>query len=157
MIDETPQPRIPLTSLIFGFGPVLPLPIAAILAWTLAPPGPMVVTWLAIGWGSAILIFLSGVRRGLSFDGDAETPPRALLVMIWLFLLGFGGLVSLTPLISLTLLAIGYASVAILDPIAARRGEAPPHFARLRPVQMAIAVFGLVALILHRTAMTVPL
>ena len=35
----------------------------------------------------------------------------------------------------------------ILDPIAARDGQAPLFFARLRPPQMAIAVASLVALL----------
>jgi hypothetical protein len=153
---DDPRPRIPTTSLIFGYGPVLLLPIAAVMAWTLPTPVPTVVTWLAIGWASAILIFLAGVRRGLSFRGDGEAPLSTLAAMIWLFLLGLGGLVSPTPLMSLTLLAIGYVSVAILDPIAARRGEAPAHFARLRPPQMGIAVLGLIGLILHRTSLMMP-
>jgi hypothetical protein len=148
--------RIPVSSLIFGYGPVLPLPIAAAMAWTTEQSVPTVVTWLAIWWGAAILTFLSGVRRGLSFRGDEEAPLSAMIVMIWLFVLGAGALVAPTPLMSLVMLVIGYASIAILDPIAARRGEAPPHFARLRPPQMAIAVLGLIGLILHRAAMAVP-
>lgn len=151
------SPRIPLTSLVFGYGPVLPLPVAAILSWTMAPPVPTAATWLAIWWAAAILIFLSGVRRGLSFRGDEETRAAPLIAMIWLFVLGAGALVAPTPLVSLVLLAIGYASVAILDPISARRGEAPPHFANLRPPQMGIAILGLIGLILHRAALAMPL
>ena len=155
MID-TP-PRIPLTSLIFGYGPVIPLPIAAVMAWTLPPPVPTVVMWLAIWWAASILIFLAGVRRGLGFRGDAETAAGPLIAMIWLFLMGAGALVCPTPLMSLVLLAIGYASVAILDPIAARTGGAPPHFARLRPPQMGVAMIGLIGLILYHATLTVPL
>jgi hypothetical protein len=151
------RPRIPLTSLVFGYGPVLPLPVAAILSWTTAPPVPTVVTWLAIWWAAAILIFLAGVRRGRSFRGDEETHAAPLIAMLWLFVLGAGALVAPTPLVSLVLLAIGYASVAILDPISARRGEAPPHFERLRPPQMGIALLGLIGLILHRAALAMPL
>jgi hypothetical protein len=154
---DDPPPRIPTSSLILGYGPVLPLPIAAILAWTLAPPFPTVVTWLAIWWAASILIFLAGVRRGLSFRGDDEVPIAPLIAMAWLFLLGAGALVAATPLMSLVLLAIGYASVAILDPISVRRGDAPPHFARLRPPQMGLALIGLIGLILHRAALTVPI
>jgi hypothetical protein len=43
-------------------------------------------------------------------------------------------------------LIVGYGSVALLDPPAARRGEVPAHFARLRPPQMLVAMSGLVAL-----------
>lgn len=156
-MDDPADRPIPVTSLIFGYGPVLPLPIAAVLAWAMPAPWPTVVTWLAIWWGASILIFLAGVRRGRSFRGDEEAPTAALVAMIWLFVLGAGALASPTPLMSLVLLAIGYASVAILDPIAARKGEAPPHFGRLRPPQMGIALLGLIGLILHRGAMAVPL
>lgn len=155
-MDDPADAPIPTTSLIFGYGPVLPLPIAAILAWTMPAPWPTVVSWLAIWWGASILIFLAGVRRGRSFRGDEEATLPALIAMVWLFVLGAGALASPTPLMSLVLLSIGYASVAILDPIAARRGEAPPHFARLRPPQMGIALLGLIGLILHRGAMAIP-
>lgn len=151
------QPRIPLTSLVFGYGPVLPLPIAALMAWTLPPPVPTVAMWLAIWWGASILIFLAGVRRGRSFHGDAETPVAPLIAMIWLFVLGAGAFVCPTPLMSLVLLTIGYASIAVLDPMAARKGEAPPHFARLRPPQMGIALLGLIGLIVYHATLAVPI
>ncbi len=156
-MDDPAERPIPLTSLIFGFGPVLPFPLAAVLAWVLPGPWPMVVTWLAIWWGASILIFLAGVRRGRSFSGDAETPLPPLIAMMWLFVLGAAALVSPTPLLSLVLLAFGYASIAILDPISARRGDAPPHFARLRPPQMGIALIGLIGLILHHGAQALPI
>jgi hypothetical protein len=156
-MDDPADRPIPVTSLIFGYGAVVPLPVAAVVAWVMASPWPTVVTWLAIWWGASILIFLAGVRRGLGFRGDAETPASVLVPMLWLFGLGAGALASPTPLTSLVLLAIGYASIAILDPIAARRGEAPPHFARMRPTQMGVALLGLVGLILHRSAMAVPI
>ena len=47
------------------------------------------------------------------------------------------------------MLLVGFLRVGILDPLAARRGEAPPFFARRRTVQMAIPVVCL-ALILLR-------
>jgi hypothetical protein len=48
---------------------------------------------------------------------------------------------------ALVLLIVGYASVAILDPIAARRQEVPAHFARLRPLQMGIGILALLAML----------
>lgn len=48
---------------------------------------------------------------------------------------------------ALPLLLAGYVSLAVLDPWAARQGEAPPFFARLRPAQMAIPVACLAALL----------
>ena len=38
------------------------------------------------------------------------------------------------------LLLVGYLGLEILDPIAARKLEAPLFFARLRPAQMAIPI-----------------
>ncbi len=43
---------------------------------------------------------------------------------------------------ALGLLIVGYVAIAVLDPIAARRGEAPLFFERLRPFQMPLAVLG---------------
>ncbi len=39
---------------------------------------------------------------------------------------------------------MGYLSLQVLDPIAARKLEAPLYFARLRPAQMAVPVVCLV-------------
>jgi hypothetical protein len=100
-------------------------------------------------WGCAILLFLSGVRRGLSFRTEGGPTWVQIATMLGLFLLGFGGLVllflgALRP--ALALLIVGFTGVAILDPIAARRGEAPLFFARLRPFQIPIAIVSLCAL-----------
>ena len=99
-------------------------------------------------WGAAILLFLAGVTRGLSFFTAGGPRPIQLATMGWLFLLGLAGLM-LPPLYALAALIVGYGSVALLDPPAARRGEAPAHFARLRPPQMLVAIAGLVALALR--------
>jgi hypothetical protein len=40
-------------------------------------------------------------------------------------------------------LLAGHATLMLLDPVAARRGEAPLYFARLRPPQMGLAVASL--------------
>ena len=47
------------------------------------------------------------------------------------------------------LLIAGYLGVALFDPWAARHGEAPRYFARLRPPQMAVALAGLAILLLR--------
>ncbi len=41
------------------------------------------------------------------------------------------------------LLLAGYASLIVFDVRAARKLEAPPYFARLRPVQMLIPIASL--------------
>ncbi|MET3691092.1 hypothetical protein ABID43_000611 [Methylobacterium goesingense] len=70
--------------------------------------------------------------------------------MIGLFSLGFAALVLTTldaAVPALLLLLVGFTAIAVLDPIAARRGKAPLFFARLRPVQIPIALVSLAALL----------
>ncbi|WP_428390258.1 hypothetical protein [Lichenicoccus sp.] len=82
-------------------------------------------------------------------------PMAAILVWIagpaWAaaILLGLGALLSPWPAVTLGLLLLGYVSIAILDPLAARRHETPAFFARLRPFQMPIAIAGLAVLIVR--------
>ncbi|WP_156311811.1 hypothetical protein [Methylobacterium platani] len=47
------------------------------------------------------------------------------------------------PAIAAVLLIAGFGLVAVLDPVAARRGETPLFFARLRPVQRPLAIVSL--------------
>ena len=153
------DPRIPLSSLVLAYGPVLPLPLAAI-GWLLLPfPWPGGLLWLAVWWGGAILTFLAGVRRGLSFQGVGASFPE-LALMTWLFVLGAGAIAAAlavhTPLLPLTMLVLGYATLAIVDPISARRGRAPAHFETLRPLQMGVALIGLIALIVEWCVTKVP-
>jgi hypothetical protein len=143
--DRDPSP--PGLSLLFGYGPMLPIVAAAIAGWTLPRTG-WPIACLGLVWAAAILLFLAGVRRGLAFRTPGGERIGEMATMIWLFLLGLAALVAI-PLwgaASAGLLAIGYASVAILDPIAALREEAPAHFARLRPPQMALGLCGILAL-----------
>jgi hypothetical protein len=156
---EFRDPRIPLSSLILAYGPVLPLPLAAI-GWAVLPhPWPGVVLWLAVWWGGAILTFLAGVRRGLSFEGEGASMAE-LALMTWLFLLGAGSIACAlavrTPLLPLTMLVLGYGTIAVVDPISARRGRAPAHFERLRLPQMSVALIGLIALMIEWTMTKVP-
>ena len=138
---EAADARIPPLSLIFGYGPVLVLPIAALAAWAKVPLA------LLIGqiWGAAILIFLAGVARGLSFFTPGGPHVSQMLTMILRFSLGLLALVA-GPATGFALLLIGYASIALTDPWLARWGGAPRHFARLRPPQMLVALVGLAAL-----------
>jgi hypothetical protein len=150
------DPRPPLLSILFGYGPALPLPIAALVAWIAPAPAPFIAVSLAVWWGAAILLFLAGVRRGLSFRTEGGPRLSQMLTMMWLFVLGAGALAVPTALSALALLVLGYASILVLDPIAARRGEAPAHFARLRPPQMGLALLGLVALMVETVARVMP-
>ena len=60
-MPEGASPRIPLLSLVFGYGPVLVLPLTALAAWAGTPLA------LLIGqiWGAAILIFV-GIKMSIS-------------------------------------------------------------------------------------------
>ena len=137
---------VPLDGLVLGYGPMLPFP-AAVLALLLAPaPWAAAALALVVLWGAAILMFLGGVRRGLSFRTPGGPRASQLAMMLWLFLAGLGAMVAPAAW-ALALLLAGYASLMVLDPVAARREEAPLYFARLRPPQMAVASVSLAALL----------
>ncbi len=117
--------------------------LAALAAWAGAPLA------LLVGqiWGAAILVFLAGVARGLSFFTPGGTHISQMLTMALRFTLGFLALIAGPPT-GFGLLILGYASIALTDPWLARWGGAPQHFARLRPPQMLVAIAGLIALFL---------
>ncbi len=105
---------------------------------------------LVVLWGAAILLFLAGVRRGLSFRTPNGATAGQIAASMWYFTAGFGSLLlwaledalgSKAP--AMLLLLIGYASLIVFDVRAAWRLEAPPYFARLRPVQMLIPIASL--------------
>ena len=66
--------------------------------------------------------------------------------MAFLFGLAVAALLTNPSRLSLRILVLGFACVALFDVLAARREEAPPYVARLRPVQMAIPVLALRAI-----------
>ncbi len=148
------EPRaVPWLSVVFGYGPMLPFLGGAALVWLLRGEAAEAIFRLTLLWACAILLFLSGVRRGVSFRTEGGARATQIVTMLGLFLLGFFALVafmlgSVVP--ALVLLMLGFAAIAVLDPIAARRGEAPLFFERLRPFQMPLAVLGLAALLAHR-------
>jgi hypothetical protein len=145
-IEVIESERIPALDIVFGFGPAVPFLLGSAAAWLLQQPSRMIALQLVTLWGSAILLFLSGVRRGLSFrTEDGPTWPQ-IATMLALFCLGLCALAALlidalTP--ALITLWVGYAAVFLLDPIAARRGEAPLHFSRLRRLQIPIILTAL--------------
>lgn len=104
---------------------------------------------LAALWGALILAFVAGVRRGFGFGApDASTRAELVAMLVYFVPAGVALLLAWVRyrLASLLLLAAGYALVGLLDARAARRGDAPAHFALLRPVQMMIPVLSLIAL-----------
>ncbi len=146
-IDIDEPAATPALSLVLGYLAVLPFAAGAVAAWL--GGGLMLLAVQAVAlWGAAILIFLSGVRRGLSFRTPGGPRGRQIAMVFWLFL---AGLVSLVlPLeLAVGLLLLGYGSLALLDPPAARRGEAPLFFEGFRPPQMLVAVLGLAAILVR--------
>lgn len=147
--DRTVDPAaVPTLSLVFGFGPMLPIVATGIGALALPDPLRAVAIVAGIGWATAILLFIAGVRRGYGFAVAAQPQIGTLVATFAIF---FAGLLAipfflLSPVIGIMLLILGYAGVALLDPLAARRGDAPRHFAKLRPPQMGVGVVGLVLL-----------
>ncbi len=148
----TAKRPVPLLGLLFGYGAMLPLVLSAAASWLLPAPWPVLALRLGLIWASAILAFLAGVRRGLSFRTEGGPTTAQLLGMLWLFALAFAALAAPWPVVSCALLLVGYASVAVLDTLAARDGEAPGFFASLRPPQMLIALVSL-AVLAARVAM----
>lgn len=142
---DTPE-RTPPLSLLLGYGPALVILVAGALALAQVP---YALTFGCI-WAAAILIFLAGVVRGLSFFTDGGPRLTQVAVMMARFLCGLVALV-LPPILATPLLAAGYLTSLLYDPAAARSGAAPRYFARLRPPQMAIALVGLVLLFVAAT------
>ena len=145
-IEVIESSRIPALDFVFAFGPMAPFVIGAATASWLSGTLRIAALQATALWGTAILLFLSGVRRGLSFRTENGPTVVQLATMLGLFTLGFGALIILwldhvTP--ALLMLVAGYAAVVVLDPIAARRGEAPLYFHRLRRWQIPIALIAL--------------
>ncbi|MFD0936167.1 DUF3429 domain-containing protein [Methylobacterium trifolii] len=146
------EPReTPWLGVVLGYGPMLPFAAGAAAAWWWRDSWDELILLVTIFYGAAILLFLSGVRRGVSFRTEGGPTVVQIATMLGLFGLGLGALLFVGVLgnrvIALDLLIAGFVAVAVLDPIAAKRGEAPLFFARLRPLQMPIAVLSLAALL----------
>ena len=133
------HPEIPWLSVVLGFGPMLPIVAGAIVAWTTESLVRGEAILLSVLYASAILAFLAGVRRGLSFrtEGGPALAQLATMATLWLAaFLALACIVHAYALPALLILAISYAASMILDPLAARAGQAPLFFARLRPPQL---------------------
>ena len=144
------RPEVPWLSVVLGYGPMIPFVVGAILAWVTRGAIRAEIVLLTIIWAASILAFLAGVRRGLSFRTEGGPAVAQLVTMFGLYVLALAALVLVVEglaLASVALLLVGFAAIAVLDPIAARKGEAPLFFARLRPTQISIAVAGLAALL----------
>lgn len=150
VVDE--HPEVPWLSVVLGFGPMLPIGAGAVAAWTTGGLIRGEAILLTAIYASSILAFLAGVRRGLSFrtEGGPALAQLATMAMLWLAaLIALACISHALAVPALALLVVGYTALMILDPIAARAGQAPIFFGRLRPPQMLIAVIALVALLVN--------
>ncbi len=140
---EQVQPRTPLVSLLLAYAATVPTAAAA-AAVLLAPSswrGPA----LRLGslWAGAVLCFLAGVRRGLSFRQPGGSTVSEIGATVSLFSLGAGSLVLPRGRMSLLTLVSGFVLLGVDDVRAARRDEAPRYFARIRPVQLLVPLASL--------------
>ncbi len=149
-IEITERPQVPWLSVVLGYGPMLPFVGGAIAAWLLRGAWRDEVILLTVIWAASILSFLAGVRRGLSFRTQGGPALAQIVTMTCLFVLALTSFVAIIhgfAFVAIALVLVGFATIMILDPIAAHEGQAPLFFARLRPPQMSIAVISLAALL----------
>lgn len=144
---ESTKEHTPPLSLLLAYAAMLPMAVGAAGSVAARSAG---TARLTTAWAGAVLCFLSGVRRGLGFRQAGGSTVGQVASMFSLFMLGAGSLLSpwRVPALALALLLPGYGSEIVLDPAAARRGEAPRYFARLRPVQLLIPIGSLALLLL---------
>lgn len=140
------DPRIPVNSAILGYGPMLPLVVAALGTWFGAGVLPDVALRLAIIWAALILTFIGGVRRGFGFGVDRTSTAAEIATSTGYFALAGLALVAPRADWALPLLIGGFLLAAFLDRRAALAGDAPRHFARLRPPQLGIGAAALAAI-----------
>ncbi len=143
-MDRSSSP-VPTDSIVFGYGPMLPLVAAGVGVWILPGGWPVIIVQFAIVWAALILSFIGGVRRGFGFaTPGASTPVEIAAAVAYVTIAGLSLVVSRAA-IAVALLAAGYALAALLDRRAALAGNAPAHFARLRPPQLLLGCAGLAA------------
>lgn len=142
----TERPQIPWLSVVFGYLPMVPFVGGAIGAWLLPVWLRPEVISLTIIWAAAILAFLGGVRRGLSFRTEGGPALAQIITMFCVYVLAFLALASASFGLftsAVAMLFVGFLALETLDPVAARNGQAPLFFARLRPAQLGVAVASL--------------
>ncbi len=145
--EEDPKARAPAISLLLAYAAMVPIAMGTTASFVLDRDRQPTVTGLTVAWAGAVLCFLAGVRRGLSFRQPGGSTVAQVATMLWLFVLGAGALVSPRRGAALVLLPLGYGSMAVLDPKAAGRDEAPRYMARLRPTQMLVPILSLMVLL----------
>jgi hypothetical protein len=152
VIAQEPH-EVPWLSIVFGFGPMIPFIGGAATAWWLRGEAGGAVLAATALWACAILLFLSGVRRGVSFRTEGGATLTQMVTMLGYFgagLVALGATYLGWMTTALVVLLAAYSTMPALDAVAARRGEAPLFFARLRPIQIPMAIVSLAALLVLR-------
>jgi hypothetical protein len=143
---------VPRDALLFGYGSMIPFLAAATAAWTLPAPWPAYFVVMSIIWGALLLSFVAGVRRGYGFGNPGAWAKTEIVSVVAYVLPALTALtlVSLGSIASaLFTLIIGFALVIACDRRAARCGNAPAYFLRLRGPQMSLAIVSLIALVVR--------
>lgn len=130
---------------VLGWGTMAPLVGCALVAWLTYGSVRAVAMSLAIIWAGAVLVFLAGVRRGLSSRTPGSAGSSQIIFVLWTFALAFGSMIALRPLTSLGLLILGYAGMAVTARAAALREDVPIFIGGFRTAQMTVGAFSLCA------------
>lgn len=148
-VDEPAS--VPPLDILLAYAAMVPLVAGAIAAPFLTEPDASAARDLALTWGAAILLFFAGVRRGTSFRTMNGPTLSQIATMLGLFGAGLISVLALSyrlPLPAGVVELVAYVGLAVMDPIAARRGELPLYFRRLRPLQMSLAALAVLGLTL---------
>lgn len=137
------DPHVPANSAILGYGPMVPLVAAAAAVWLTTGDLPDIALRLAVIWAALILAFIAGVRRGFGFGVDRASTASEIASSTAYFALAGLALIAPRADIALGLLVLGFLLAAVLDRRAALAGNAPSHFARLRPPQLGLGAAAL--------------
>lgn len=151
------KPSIPVPALVLGLGGLIPFLSTALLIWIDLPVEQWLPEWLvrerdkselamlALGaYGAVILSFLGGIRWGnLLFDHASLSNWMPLLLSVLPSLIAWSALL-LSPRPMMIVLAAGFTFQYALDVSAAKRGEIPQWFLRLRLILTSGAVLSLI-------------
>ncbi len=155
--DITKPKTIPALSLGLGFGAMAPIAATSALALSENAGLARLGRVASVVWSASILLFLAGVRRGLSFRQPGGPTSGQITSSLWYFVAGAGAVSAAVlsdfrgPLrIPLLFLLGGFSTIALFDRQAAKKLEAPPFFSRLRPIQMLIPIGALSLVLLLR-------
>lgn len=141
---------------LFAYGAMLPLIAGALALWFAPEAQSFLALNLTLFWGASVLLFIAGVRRGASLSQPGGAAIAEIVAMLGLFLAGVASLVVTIwafPLVAAHLQIAGFASLAILDRVAAPNDDGPLPVERLRPAQICvpIAVLAAVAIWIWRS------